>query len=71
MGIKNACIVVDLRTDQDVIHIPDLVAVLSNDSGGQVSSTALLELQEGEEIAVEGEKTKRGVIRASRVWFSR
>ena len=29
MGSKQASIVVDLRTGQDVIHVPDLIAVLS------------------------------------------
>ena len=29
MGSKQASIVVDLRTGKDVIHVPDLIAVLS------------------------------------------
>jgi hypothetical protein len=29
MRSKHACIVVDLRTGEDVAHVPDLIAVLS------------------------------------------
>lgn len=45
-------------------------ALIFNGSGERVSPTAALELQEGAEIVVTGEKTKRGVIRASCVRFS-
>jgi hypothetical protein len=45
-------------------------ALIFNGSGERVSLTAALELQEGVEIVVNGEKTKRGVIRASCVRFS-
>jgi hypothetical protein len=45
-------------------------ALIFNGSGERVSLTAALELQEGGEIVVNGEKTKRGVIRASCVRFS-
>jgi hypothetical protein len=34
--------------------------LISNDSGERLSPAALLQLQEGVEIVVNGEKTKRG-----------
>lgn len=52
------------------VRINDHTHVL-NSEGALISSTAVLELQEGGKIVVEGDKTKRGVIRASRVSYFR
>ena len=52
------------------VRIDDRTLV-HNHEGPPISPMAVLELQEGEQIVVEGDKTKRGVIRASRVSFSR
>jgi hypothetical protein len=75
-GEKQAAIIAG-RYKQQNTDETEVVAVrvnvdtlISNDSGERLSPAALLELQEGAEIVVNGEKTKRGVIRASRVSFS-
>ncbi|MFL5627684.1 MAG: diacylglycerol/lipid kinase family protein, partial [Ktedonobacteraceae bacterium] len=57
------------ETETVAVRINDHTLVL-NREGAPISPTAALELQEGEKIVVEGDKTKRSVIRASRVSFS-
>ena len=54
------------ETEIVAVRIGDQTLLLNNE-GAQVSPTAVMELQEGNEIVVEGEKSKRGVIRASTV----
>jgi diacylglycerol kinase family enzyme len=58
------------ETEVVAVRINDHTLML-NSEGAHIPPTAIWELQEGEKIVVEGDKTKRGVIRASCVSFSR
>lgn len=75
-GKKPAAIIAGRYKQQNTGEI-EVVAVrvnaptlMFNGAGERISPTAALELQEGVEIVVNGEKTKRNVIRASCVRFS-
>ncbi|TMC17420.1 MAG: hypothetical protein E6J36_19670 [Chloroflexi bacterium] len=57
------------ETEVFAVRIDDQTRIL-NSEGASVPPTAVWELHEGEKIVVEGDKTKRGVIRASCVSFS-
>ena len=57
------------ETEVVAVRINDQTRIL-NSEGVHIPPTAVWELQEGEKIVVEGDKTKRGVIRASCVSFS-
>ncbi|TMD80178.1 MAG: hypothetical protein E6I97_03080 [Chloroflexi bacterium] len=58
------------ETEVFAVRIDDQTRIL-NSEGASIPPTAVWELHEGEKIVVEGDKTKRGVIRASCVSFSR
>jgi len=58
------------ETEVFAVRIDDQTRIL-NSEGAAIPPTAVWELHEGEKIVVEGDKTKRGVIRASCVSFSR
>src|SRR5438132_4979242 len=57
MRSKQACIVVDLRSGEDVVHVPDLIAVLS--AAGWKTGIALKEY-EGEALKLAKKAAKEG-----------
>ncbi len=58
------------ETEVVAVRIDDQTRIL-NSEGAYIPLTAIGELQEEEKIVVEGDKTKRGVIRASCVSLTR
>jgi hypothetical protein len=58
-------------TDETVVVAARVTrqTIVLNKAGEQISPSTVLELQEGQEVLVQGEKTKRGVIKASSLKF--